>query len=168
MLNAANRNTMNDGAKRRGQAMFLPCTAPDSPLERLPVAVVREPSVNLAPPSRAYSSFALSRNDPRPGEWLLTMTKSTRGGAPGGDPKGNDNLRPACVAEACSGRIFKPMNQRTILASSGFTSARRRPDSMPIGSQTQNLPRSFLRENSEAKTSNPTSMKGREPRQPHE
>jgi hypothetical protein len=35
-------------------------------------------------------------------------------------------------------------------------------------SRQQSLPRSFLRENSGAKTSNPTSMKGREPRQPHE
>ncbi len=89
-------------------------------------------------------------------------------GCAGWRPQGKRQFATGLRGRSFFGRNFKPMNQRTFLADSGFTSARRRPDSMHIRSQTYNLPRSFLRENSEAKTSNPTSMKGREPRQPHE
>jgi len=135
MLILATRRAMSDGANSRSRTMFFPCTANGSPLEPLPEAVGRGPAESLARSLLARSSFALSRNDPRLGERFFAATKTTRGGAPGGDPKGNDNLR---------------------------------PDSMHFSSQRQNLPRIFLRENSGAKTSNPTSMKGREPRQPHE
>jgi len=92
MLILATRSAMDNGANSRRRTMFFPCTASDSPLEPLLEAVGRGPAGSLARSSLARSSLALSRNDPRLGERLFAATKTTRRGALGGDPKGNDNL----------------------------------------------------------------------------
>jgi hypothetical protein len=135
MLNASNIKAHVAIGNDRRRGAFFPCAARGSSLEPYLEAAKCLSAKKAIRLSSAFSSFALSRNVMRHGEWICIAMKSTRRGAPAGDPNRSDNVN----------RI-----------------------QMRIGSHPQNLLGSFLRENSGAKTYNPTSMKGRELRQPNE
>jgi len=108
MINLSNNKALIAASNDRERIVFSSCAWRHSPLKPILEAAKRETSGNAVLLSSVFSSFALFRNVTRHGEWLCAMTKSTRRGAPGGDPNRNDNLRPDSNAHRKSPAEFAP------------------------------------------------------------
>lgn len=80
---------------RAAWGLFTPCTVVGSLLEAVAEAAKRASPGDVVLLSPACSSFDQFRNYQQRGEFFCTAVKSIGGGAPGGDPKINDNSTPA-------------------------------------------------------------------------
>jgi hypothetical protein len=94
MLTLLNNKILVAASNGRWRGVFFPCAASGSSLKPCPEAAKYLVADNAIWVSSAFSSFALFRNVMQNGEWFGAAKKTTRRGAPGGDPNINDNLRP--------------------------------------------------------------------------